>query len=184
MAPSKEVTEADSQLFRQSIGQVKLVGDGNRLPPQPPAVTKTKQRRQVGVSNSQWLDHLFSDELTHQELESPEQLAFCRNGIDQRLFQRLKRGQFALEARLDLHGCTVKESRQLLTTFIHSAQQRGMKVVLIIHGRGNRSQQQAPILKRKVNYWLQQSAEVLAFCSAQSLHGGLGATYLLLRRLR
>ena len=53
---------------------------------------------------------------------------------------------------------------------------------MIIHGKGQGSKDQQPILKQKTNQWLRQRDEVLAFCSAPRWNGGTGATYVLLSR--
>ncbi|MCW8826282.1 MAG: Smr/MutS family protein, partial [Gammaproteobacteria bacterium] len=88
--------------------------------------------------------------------------------------------QIRVEAELDLHGFTVNEARVELTEFLHFAMESGLRCVRIIHGKGKSSQ---PILKQKVDYWLRQREEVLAFCSAINRDGGTGALYLLLRRI-
>jgi DNA-nicking Smr family endonuclease len=56
-------------------------------------------------------------------------------------------------------------------------------VVRIIHGKGNTSLGKMPVLKGRVNSWLRQKNEVLAFCSARPNDGGTGAVYVLLKRV-
>lgn len=57
-----------------------------------------------------------------------------------------------------------------------------MRVVRIIHGKKNSSEGKMPVLKGKVNSWLRQKSEVLAFCSARPNDGGTRAVYVLLKR--
>jgi DNA-nicking Smr family endonuclease len=56
-----------------------------------------------------------------------------------------------------------------------------MTCVRIIHGKGLRSRHKGPVIKTKVNTWLRQRDDILAFCSARPVDGGTGAIYVLLR---
>jgi len=114
-------------------------------------------------------------------LETCDELLFSRSGLQHKVLRKLRRGQYAIGAELDLHGCTVVEARNLLVAFLNSCRHEQIRCVRIIHGKGNRSLQRQPILKGKVNYWLQQRDEVLAFCSARPVDGGAGAIYVLLK---
>lgn len=113
---------------------------------------------------------------THDHLE------FRREGIQHRLFQELQRGVIKPESTLDLHGLRVAEARSELSQFIPWCARRGYRCVRIIHGKGQRSAKQQPILKQKVNQWLPQRKEVLAFVSAPRWDGGTGAVYVLLSK--
>lgn len=83
---------------------------------------------------------------------------------------------------LDLHGLRVVEARLALAGFLAHAIRHRLRVVQIIHGKGYRSEDRQPILKQKINQWLRQRDEVLAFCSAPRFDGGTGAAYVLLSR--
>jgi DNA-nicking Smr family endonuclease len=101
-------------------------------------------------------------------------------GLDRRRAERLKRGQIALEARLDLHGLTQQEAHQALAGFIARSHARGLRAVLVITGRSG-------VLRAAVPRWLNEGAirpHLLAFTQAQPRDGGAGALYLLLRRKR
>ena len=98
--------------------------------------------------------------------------------------RKLRRGQYAIEAQLDLHGNTVPEARERVSTFLRDMQTQGKRCVRIIHGKGKSSEGKLPVLKGKVNAWLQQWDQVLAFCSARPNDGGTGAIYVLLRSNR
>jgi DNA-nicking Smr family endonuclease len=106
-------------------------------------------------------------------------------GVDPRLVGRLRRGEFAYQAHLDLHGMTSDEARVAVEGFLTAAFQNGKRCVLIIHGRGRNSMDQIPVLKTRLTGWLargQWSRLVLAFTSARPCDGGVGAVYVLLRR--
>jgi DNA-nicking Smr family endonuclease len=101
------------------------------------------------------------------------------------LTQRLHRGDFAVQAQLDLHGYTVDEAKPLLDRFLNQAYGGGLRCVRVIHGRGKNSPNNRPILKEHVQVWLSQgrlSRMVLAFVTAPAKDGGAGAAYVLLRR--
>jgi DNA-nicking Smr family endonuclease len=123
-------------------------------------------------------------ELVDLNIETGEALEFVRPGIQKRLFQELRRGHLAPQETLDLHGLRVSEARLELTRFLAFARHHQLRVIQIVHGKGFGSATQQPVLKQKVNQWLRQRAEVLAFCSATRFDGGTGAVYVLLKRNR
>ncbi len=116
--------------------------------------------------------------------ETGEELAYLRPGLQHRVLRRLKRGYYRVAAELDLHGMTAATARHTLTRFLNRCRQRDYRCVRIIHGKGRRSSNRGPILKGKVDRWLRQRAEVLAFCSARPVDGGTGAVYVLLQHHR
>jgi DNA-nicking Smr family endonuclease len=124
----------------------------------------------------------LSDEFADLNIETGEELEFVRPGIQHRLFQELRRGSIPPEEMLDLHGLRVVEARQALAGFLAYAIRHRLRVVQIIHGKGYRSEDRQPVLKQKINQWLRQRDEVLAFCSAPRFDGGTGAAYVLLSR--
>lgn len=108
-------------------------------------------------------------------------------GLDPRLVRRLRRGDFAWQAHLDLHGQTAAEARVSVDRFVLQAFRDGRRCVLIVHGRGLNSKDQTPVLKEGLKSWLARGAlgkVVLAFASARPSDGGAGALYVLLRRDR
>ncbi len=105
-------------------------------------------------------------------------------GVDKRTVQRLKRGQLDIEARLDLHGLTQSEAHARLDGFLTTAQDRGLRCVLVITGKG-RIGEAGGVLRQMVPRWLNappNRGRVLSMSQAQPKHGGVGALYLLLKR--
>ena len=103
-------------------------------------------------------------------------------GLDRRNAQRLKRGQMAITARLDLHGLTQSEAHGALQRFIARSYDQGRRTLLIITGKGHEG-----VLRRAVPRWLDEPGlrpMILAREEAQPHHGGAGALYVLLRRRR
>jgi len=179
MTKKLELAPEDLQLFRDAVGSVKRLEHDRyehprALPAPIPRSTQSDER--------QVLQDMVSDYFEPAELETGEELYYCREGIQNGVLRKLRRGQFRVQGILDLHGMTVATARCELSAFLQESRRDNMTCVRIIHGKGNRSRHKGPVLKEKVNLWLRQRDEVLAFCSARSVDGGTGAVYVLLRR--
>lgn len=111
-------------------------------------------------------------------------LSFARDGVQQKVIAKLKKGQFPIERKIDLHGSTVNEAGAKLQQAINSAINSQQRCVLVVHGRGKGSFDNKPAIKTHVNQWLRSSSDVLAFCSALPNDGGTGAVYVLFKRQR
>ena len=110
-------------------------------------------------------------------------------GIDRRTARRLRRGALPVEARIDLHGLTREEAYRRLTGFIAESQAAGRRLVLVVTGKGRRSEDgmAAGVIRREAPVWLARppnAARVLDTAPAQPRHGGDGALYVYLRKLR
>jgi DNA-nicking Smr family endonuclease len=181
MSNKPKITAAERQLFRDAIKGVrriksdKILQKRNRPAPLP---------YQLWQDEAQARDDMFSDDWDIAHIETGEELLFSREGIQQNLLRKLRRGHFSVGAELDLHGQTVAEARVSLTEFLHHCRDANIRTVRIVHGKGHGSRNKLPVLKNKVNHWLQQRDEVLAFCSARQVDGGTGAVYVLLKRKR
>lgn len=113
--------------------------------------------------------------------------------MDAKAFTRLKRGKFVPEARIDLHGMTVDHAHAALNRFILTTQAQGLRLVLVITGKGQRDDPYDPlpqrrgILKTQAPRWMQippLSQAILQISEAHRKHGGEGAYYVYLRRRR
>ncbi|HEX4411758.1 MAG TPA: Smr/MutS family protein [Xanthobacteraceae bacterium] len=110
--------------------------------------------------------------------------------LDRRMKQRLARGRDAIEARIDLHGMTQNEAHAALSTFLHRAQSGGKKIALVVTGKGTRLSDGASergVLRRQVPLWLtlpEFRSLIVGFEEAHVSHGGQGALYVRLRRVR
>ncbi len=179
MPKSFTLDPQDRTLFRQAVGPVKPL-HCDRIEPTPyhPAPIP----RFSDADERQALIDLLSGEFEPAELESGEELYYRREGVQQTVLRKLRRGQFQVGAALDLHGMTVTTAREALALFLRDVRREHQTCVRIIHGKGKGSRHRGPVLKQKVNHWLRQRDEVLAFCSARPVDGGSGALYVLLRR--
>ena len=107
-------------------------------------------------------------------------------GLDRRSDDRLRRGQMAIEARIDLHGLTQSSAYDALAHFIAVSQAIGRRCVLVITGKGPVSQG-GGVLRTMVPRWLAEPSlrrRILALHRAQPRDGGDGALYVLLKRKR
>jgi DNA-nicking Smr family endonuclease len=129
------------------------------------------------------------DELVHgvrpfDFADTEEFVEAAVRGFDRRVLRQLRRGDFSVQAHLDLHGMRREEARQRVAEFVVKAHAEGKRCVLIVHGRGLGSKDNIPVLKEKLQAWLTRGAigrHVLAFTSARPWDGGTGAVYVLLR---
>ena len=117
-------------------------------------------------------------------LETGEELLFLRNGLSNQILKKLRRGYWSTQDHLDLHGLRSEGARTLLVSFLNDALKHGLRCVRIVHGKGLRSRNAEPVLKRKIGNWLAQRDEVLAFVQARAEDGGGGAVMVLLKAKR
>jgi DNA-nicking Smr family endonuclease len=106
-------------------------------------------------------------------------------GIDQNVVRKLRKGEFAVQGHVDLHGMTRDEAKREVELFLRASRAAGKRCVLGVHGRGLHSKDQLPVLKDSLRTWLSTARfarHVLAFATAQPVDGGGGAVYVLLRR--
>lgn len=178
MPKTNKPSTEEIELFRRSVGPVRKIScDRVRHAHKPPPPRPRKYPEAVMPE----MPDYFSDAYDPGSVSAEEILYFARPGLQQRLLQRFRRGQLACAAELDLHGMTTAIARSELMAFIEHCSAQHIRCACIIHGKGYGSGGSAPVLKNRLNSWLRQHHEVLAFSSAQARHGGSGALYVLLR---
>jgi len=176
--PAGQGDNDDRDLFRKAAHGARPLKQDRRLPHRsrrkPVPQSREHDERDVIAS-------LLSDDY-QPEVETGEELLFVRGGLQQRVLRKFRRGLFAIEAELDLHGHTVPEAREALGRFLRDCTRARKRCVRVIHGKGLGAAGKLPVLKVKVNHWLRQQDSVLAFSSARPQDGGTGAVYVLLKR--
>ena len=115
------------------------------------------------------------------DIENGDLITFLRPGLPSEIIRKLRRGQWIIQSTLDLHGVTTGAARTELARFLAHARHAGIRCVRIVHGKGYRSPNSAPVLRNKVRHSLAQRNEVLAFCDALPADGGSGAVVVLLK---
>ncbi|MBS0508699.1 MAG: Smr/MutS family protein [Proteobacteria bacterium] len=171
---------AERHLFQDAVGAVQpLKGQQPRhwptpVPPEPLPVQRQLDEARV-------LRESLSDEFDVTTLlDVDDQLSFRRPGIGPDVTCRLRAGHWSIQRQLDLHGLRVDEAREALGQFIRLAHRTGLRCVRVVHGKGLGSPGRTPVLKGRVQAWLVQKKEVLAFVQARPADGGAGALVVLL----
>ncbi|HEU0233743.1 MAG TPA: Smr/MutS family protein [Gallionella sp.] len=162
----------DAALFRAAVGEIKPLPGQNRIEPQKPP------RKPLPRAPAQ--PPAIPDTLSDFAAENaPDE--FLRNGLPRMTLRKLRRGQWPVQDSLDLHGNNSDAARKLLQKFLHEAAQRGLRCVLVIHGKGMNSRGGEAVLRRLARHWLTQRPDVLAWCDALPKGGGSGAALVLLK---
>ena len=172
---------AELTLFRDAVGPVQaLKGAQERrwhapAPPEPLPLQHERDEERV-------LREAMSDEFDVSTLlDVDDQLSFRRPGIGLDVTRRLRAGHWSIQRQLDLHGLRRDEAREALGEFIRLAHRTGLRCVRVVHGKGLGSPGKEPVLKGRVQSWLVQKKEVLAFVQARPAEGGAGALVVLLQ---
>jgi DNA-nicking Smr family endonuclease len=170
---------AEKSLFVRAAGAVKPLREQRRvqLAPEQPAPIPFQQQ----LDEQRVLQEAISDEFDASTLlDVDDALSFRRPGIGVDVTRKLRKGHWTIQRELDLHGLRREEAREQLAAFIRAAQKEGVRCLRIVHGKGLGSPGKTPVLKSKVQSWLIQKNEVLAFVQARADEGGAGAVVVLL----
>ena len=175
---SAAIDDDEAGLFREAVSDVKPLSPRARAPAavrKPPARARfTAADRAMVLVES--LQGFGESEVT----DSGDEISFRRDGIQDRVLRRLKRGEYRVEDVCDLHGLRVDEAKAALREFLAESLARRLRCIRIIHGKGHGSGNRGPVLKGAVNMNLRKTAPVLAFTSARRVDGGTGAINVLL----
>jgi DNA-nicking Smr family endonuclease len=127
----------------------------------------------------------LSDEFDVETLlDTDEALSYRREGLGPDVVRKLRRGGWRLQGQIDLHGLRQDQAREALADFIRQSHKQGLRCVRVVHGKGLGSPGKTPVLKSRVQRWLVQKNEVLAFVQARPAEGGAGALVVLLAPVR
>jgi DNA-nicking Smr family endonuclease len=184
MRSNRAPDDDEARLFQEEMADVapspRPAVDG-RSATQPrsaplPRMTEADEQRVPGEALS-GLVPMYAD------VETGEELSYRRSGVAEKIVRKLKRGEFRIDASIDLHALTADGARAALEHFLAQAVHEGARVLHIVHGKGYRSKSgQGPVLKPLVGQWLRGYGKVLAFTSARPEQGGTGAVFVLLQR--
>ncbi len=176
---SKKQTDEDFSTFQDAIKGVKpLKNDRIDLYAHP---KNTRPFRDNNRYNDEAQQTPLSDERESPDVSGEEFLFFARTGMQFKTQKQLRQGKIIIDDHLDLHGYTIAEARETLLEFIQFAQKQQIRCIRLVHGKGYRNSSNKPVLKNKVNSWLRQHPDVLAFSSAQPKDGGTGAMYIIIK---
>jgi len=180
LAPKPNSTTVEqADLFRAELADVTPLRRAERVvqaPPRPSPLPLQRLKDDRAV-----LHESLGDAGWDADAETGEELNFVRNGVGAHTLRKLRRGHWVIQDELDLHGLNSLDAKELLAEFLAQCGRRGLRCVRVIHGKGLRSRNREPVLKRKVAGWLMQRDEILAFCQARRTEGGGGAVVVLLK---
>jgi DNA-nicking Smr family endonuclease len=173
----------NDDLFRQAMGDVKPLDVEEKviLKTVQQDLDNTEVRRRAAVADVPIKEEVLSGDFV-KPVSPHDILEFKRPGIQHGVYKNLRMGKYKVDARLDLHRLSVEKSREAVAQFIQDCLANDIRCALITHGKGMERQPQPALLKSCVNHWLPQLPSVMAFHSAQKHHGGVGATYVLLKK--
>jgi DNA-nicking Smr family endonuclease len=168
----------DEYLFRQEVGDVVPLKTPPRSNSKVPRTQNRKPRREAVAASITPTYLPLTQDQTHIDAEDGS--SHRKNGVQKRVIQRLKRGQFPTGGELDLHHMNVASGHTALLEFIADARDRKVACVRIIHGKGLRSKD-GPRLKLMTRQTLRDHPGVLAFNTCKPADGGSGAVDVLLK---
>ena len=172
--------QAERQLFSLSVGAITPLRSRNLIDTAPEPIPPLPM--QHWLDEERVLRESISDDFDVSTLlDTDDQLSFRRPGIGVEITRRLRSGHWSIQRQLDLHGLRTDEAREALGQFIRHAHKIGARCVRVVHGKGLGSPGKTPVLKGRVQRWLVQKKEVLAFVQARPMDGGAGALLVLLQ---
>ena len=179
-APVSEADEA--ALFYSAMDGVQQMTHRGEAPAPNPRLPEIIDENAEALAQ---LSELVAGQGDFEFTTGDEYIEGAGPGIDRNLLRSLRRGDFSVQGRLDLHGMTAAQAKDAVERFLSDNRRAKKRCVLIVHGRGLNSKDQIPVLKDGLKQWLSQKRVgqmVLAFATARPQDGGAGAVYVLLRR--
>jgi len=171
---------AERSLFVRAAGAVQPLRRHGRVEFTPDLPLPLPVQQQL--DEQRVLQEAISDEFDAATLlDIDEALSFRRPGVGPDVTRKLRKGEWSIQGEIDLHGLRREDAREALAGFIRDACKRGWRCVRVVHGKGLGSPGKTPVLKCKVQGWLIQKNEVLAFVQARGDEGGAGAVIVLLK---
>jgi DNA-nicking Smr family endonuclease len=184
--PPRREGLTDDELWRLATDGAAPLEDRKeriRPGPQPQAVVPAQLDPEIEAYEE--LRALVRGDAPFDLVDSDEFIEGSVHGLDPRVVRRLRKGEFAVQGHVDLHGMTREKAKAALDMYLAGARHGGKRCVLVVHGRGLHSKDQVPVLKEALKRWMTTAfaEHVLAFATARPHDGGAGAVYVLLRRL-
>ncbi len=177
-------SESEERLFQRAMEGVKPVNGKERIRKVPKIELVEGFRKKDDAEALKRLEDLVHYGKGFNVANTPEYMEGTGYHIHPEIARRLHRGEYSIQAYVDLHGLVVEDAEEVFEKFLKWATMTGKTGILVIHGRGFSSPSE-PVLKRKVEEWLTRGPWrkwVVAYSSARKCDGGAGATYVLLRK--
>ena len=173
----------DLAAFQAAVADAKPLPASGRVhlggPMPPPRPLQRLADEQAALRES-----LHGPITLQDRLEGGDEPSHLRSGVANSVLRDLRRGRWAIQDEIDLHGLNREEARDRLAAFLARSLNYGRRCVRIVHGKGHGSPGREAVLRRLVRGWLVQKNEILAYCQAKPQDGGEGAVIVLLRTQR
>lgn len=173
--PTVAIDASDAELFREAIGEVRLLAAEQPSIERPKPSPEPRMRRRDEI---QALQTSRQADAIDAQLLGDEPLSYRQPHLPERMLRQLRRGHFSVQDEIDLHLLNARDAENLLKRFLAEAIRERRSCVRIIHGKGLRSEA-GPVLKGMVDNILRHHGHVLAFSSAPAAQGGTGAVLAL-----
>lgn len=177
---------SEEELWSMAVdGAAPLADRSARIKPGPQAIASVPTQLDPELEAYDELRALVEGATRFDIADTDQFIEGHAHDLDAGVVRKLKRGEFAVQAHLDLHGLLKDEAKAELEAFLTKSRASGRRCVLVVHGRGLHSKDQVPVLKEALKRWMATARfaqHVLAFATARPHDGGAGAVYVLLRR--
>ena len=184
--PPRREGLSEEELWSMAVdGAEPLPDRSHRIKPGPQALSVAPAQLDPELEAYDELRALVEGAVAFDIADTDEFIEGHAHGLDPHVVRKLRRGEFAVQGHLDLHGLLKDEAKAELDAFLTRSRQQGKRCVLVVHGRGLHSKDQVPVLKEALKRWMATdrfARHVLAFATARAHDGGAGAVYVLLRR--
>ncbi|WP_117233513.1 DNA endonuclease SmrA [Vibrio maerlii] len=179
--PDSDFHQDDLDLFQQMMGDVKPITQDTAEHKKTHQVSEAQlAKREAAITLTEQDEEYLS--IDHAPMLKPEGIIeYKKDGVQEGVYRKLRLGKYPIQAKLDLHRRTLKDAREEVVAFLRKAMRMDIRTVLIVHGKGERSNPPA-LMKSFLASWLMQIKEVQCVHSAQQFHGGSGAVYVMLRK--
>lgn len=171
--------DGDAALFRREMQGVAPVRRANRIEPvrnPPPPLPFKRMEDERAVLNELSRFALGGDD----DVEIEDDHIYLRTGLARDVLRKLRRAHWVIQDEIDLHGFTADEAAVAMSGFLAGCVKRGLRCVRVVHGKGLRSPNREPVLKRRVRRLLARRDDVMAYCEPRAADGGSGAVVVLL----
>lgn len=174
---------AEELSFLQEMQDVKPLPPSDKVDLTGPSqLTLAQKLKRQAVEETLQQDSNYLSVERVDPLDPYDFLEYKKDGVQEGVYKKLRLGQYQIDEVLNLQMLKIEQARTLLFNTLMESHKRGIRTLLVRHGLGLKSKPFPALVKSYVNQWLRQIPEVLAFHSALKAHGGLAATYVLLRK--
>jgi DNA-nicking Smr family endonuclease len=182
----RDASLSEEELWTMATdGAAPLADRRHRIKPAAQPLSIAQEPLDADLAAYDELRALVTGEVPFDIADTDEFIEGAARGLDHHVLRKLRRGDFAVQGHVDLHGLLKDEAKQTLEQFLAQARTARKRCVLVVTGRGLHSKDQVPVLKDALKRWMATARfarHVLAFVSARQHDGGTGAVYVLLRR--